>query len=311
NCDRAEFIRIQCELVHLPENAPHRPALLKREKALLKKYAKQWAKPFRDFIQLWTFHRGFLESAVVTTKGMGDQFVPRFQQLIDATPLRGIAIDQEFGEPKVLLPAAPLMTGLREFGIWRGHLYKDGKEYRKLFHSPHLSGLTTLDLVGLLDSSWFRPRTLSAILKSPVLSNLTTLLVSDYRNELHSTVLSAIAKSPSLTNLKHLGIRITSFDQTRIRAFSRAPFAQNLETLELQYCDLDQDAWRELLSDKAFPNLKHLFLSGARIGGIEMQTRDQDSKSLRDQVKARFGSGALYLKQEFPHRPQYYSWWDK
>jgi uncharacterized protein (TIGR02996 family) len=34
--DRAEFIRVQCQLARLPEGAPERAALAKREKALLK-----------------------------------------------------------------------------------------------------------------------------------------------------------------------------------------------------------------------------------------------------------------------------------
>src|SRR5262249_40299132 len=160
-----------------------------REKALLRKYAKRWAKPFHELISWWTFRRGFLDGAVVRTEGMGERFVPLFRQLIEGTPLRGICLFEPLGQPEVLLPAALYMTRLREFGVRNGFLYQEGAVYRELLHSPHLAGLTYLDLEGPRGGSWFGPRTLSAILKSPVLSNLSSLLLSDYITDLHPTVL--------------------------------------------------------------------------------------------------------------------------
>jgi uncharacterized protein (TIGR02996 family) len=112
--DRAELIRAQCQLARLPDDAPERPRLVKREQALLKRYAKRWAEPFRELITWWTFRRGFLDSAVVRTEGMAKSFVPLFRQLVEATPLRGICLFEQFGQPEVLLPAAPYMTRLRE-----------------------------------------------------------------------------------------------------------------------------------------------------------------------------------------------------
>jgi uncharacterized protein (TIGR02996 family) len=300
NCDRAEFIRLQCRLAHLPDKAPERTRLVKREKTLLKKYAKRWAAPFRELILWWAFRRGFLDSAVVRTEGMGETFVPLFQQLVEATPLRGICLFEQFGNPEVLLPAAPLMTHLREFGVRHGHLHEEGAAYRKLLHSPHLSGLTELDLEGPRNGSWFRPRTLCAILKSPVLSNLTSLRISDYITELHPSILSTVAKSPSLANLRRLGIMSTPFDGARMRAFARAAFAGNLEVLELQHCSLDEDAWQVLLSDQAFSKLTRLHLAGTNIGEVE-----------EERIRDRFGADALDLEADFPVRPWYYSWRDK
>src|SRR5688500_5164372 len=72
NADRAEFIRLQCRLAVLPADDPERPRLVKREKALLKTYAKKWARPFRDLIWGWAFGRGFIEGAVVATERMRD-----------------------------------------------------------------------------------------------------------------------------------------------------------------------------------------------------------------------------------------------
>lgn len=309
NQDRAEFIRLQCQLAHLSGADPERPALIKREKAILKKYAKLWAKPFRELVSWWTFRRGFLDSAVVRTEGMGERFVPLFRQLIEATPLQGICLFEQFGQPEVLLPAAPLMTRLREFGVRNGFLHREGGVYRQLLHSPHLAGLTHLDLEGPRNGSWFGPRTLNAILKSPVLGGLQTLLLSDYITDLHPTVLSAVANSPALGNLRRLSILSTSLDENRIRAFARARFAATLESLELQCCRLTPEAWQVLLSANAFPNLKRLFLAAASVGSVEISVKDAASEAVREQVRTRFGAAALNLKDEFPTRPWYHSWY--
>jgi hypothetical protein len=91
-----------------------------------------------------------------------------FRQLIEATPLRGVCVFEQFGQPKVLLSATPYMTRLREFGVRNGFLHHEGAVYRELLRSPYLAGLTYLDLEGPRDGSWFGPRTLSAILNSPM-----------------------------------------------------------------------------------------------------------------------------------------------
>ena len=41
NRDRAEFIRVQCQLARLPDDTPERPNLTERERVLLKMYAKR------------------------------------------------------------------------------------------------------------------------------------------------------------------------------------------------------------------------------------------------------------------------------
>src|SRR5438067_1186426 len=73
--DRAEFIRVQCELARLPGDDSRRPALPQGEEALLRRYRKSWFKPFRklrpakfDYDMAWAnwptgwqWRRGFVE----------------------------------------------------------------------------------------------------------------------------------------------------------------------------------------------------------------------------------------------------------
>jgi uncharacterized protein (TIGR02996 family) len=47
--ERAEFIRVQCELARLPEQEHRRKELLAREQGLLKEHEKEWTAP----LSLW------------------------------------------------------------------------------------------------------------------------------------------------------------------------------------------------------------------------------------------------------------------
>jgi len=57
--DRAEFIRIQCELAAGCENAEHKKALETRQVELLGKYSEAWRVPIRGH---QTFRRGFVDT---------------------------------------------------------------------------------------------------------------------------------------------------------------------------------------------------------------------------------------------------------
>lgn len=56
--DRAEFIRLQIELAHLPEEDPRRPHLERQEKALLARPGNTWAGPLVALARRWAFLRG-------------------------------------------------------------------------------------------------------------------------------------------------------------------------------------------------------------------------------------------------------------
>jgi hypothetical protein len=294
---------VQCRLARLPEGSPERTALQKREKALLKRYARRWAEPYRELITWWHYQRGFIESAVVRTEDMAETFTELFRRCVDSTPLRGIYLFEQFGQPEVLLPAAPYMTRLREFGVRHGHLHEEGPAILALLSSPHLSGLTRLELEGDRNGTWFRPRTLCAILRSPVLAGLTDLSLGDYIRSLHPSVLRAVTTSPALANLRRLSIESSEIGRAVARALVRAPYAQRLEVLELRQCTIDHPAWRALLAKGNFPALKRLLLGGAIL--------DVPGPDPVEGARARFGADAVDAEQEFPERPHYHSWWEE
>jgi uncharacterized protein (TIGR02996 family) len=148
NMDRAEFIRVQCRLAQLTDNTPERRKLVKREKALLKKYAKHWVEPFQELFKGWLFRCGFLHAAEVWTWLEQDKFRSLFQQCIETTPIRGLFfIGEEDVDVRPLLTVLPLMTRIREFAVYRGFLH-EGRFLRSLLTSPEMAGLRRLELHG-------------------------------------------------------------------------------------------------------------------------------------------------------------------
>lgn len=309
NADRAEFIRLQIRLETLATDDDEHPILLKREKVLLNKYAKKWAQSFRKILSWWWFRRGFIEGAAVRTEGMNDTFVLLFRDLTEQTPLREVSLFQQTSDVACLLPAAPLMTRLRSFRL-RGAVFLDeaGPTLRELFESQHLSGLTCIEIQGGRNGSFFGPRVLSALLRSPTLKNLTDLSVSDYITTLHPTVLRTLARSESLAKLTRLSVESTTFDRATIREILRADYAPNLTTLELRLCGFSKDAWDELLSPKTLPKLNRLLVGGSYIDRVSISAKEDEGKQLRAQVRERFGTNVVDIKQEFATPLSYHSW---
>jgi uncharacterized protein (TIGR02996 family) len=81
---RAEFIRVQCRLARLDEDAPEREELERREKELLKENEIRWlgAKRFKR----WQFRRGMLEYVVLSAQ----DFPRKAARLFRAYPIRHI-----------------------------------------------------------------------------------------------------------------------------------------------------------------------------------------------------------------------------
>jgi uncharacterized protein (TIGR02996 family) len=58
--ERAEFIRLQCELARMDPDDPGRPALEQRERALLAAHEAEWLGPLHPHLLEWSFERGFV-----------------------------------------------------------------------------------------------------------------------------------------------------------------------------------------------------------------------------------------------------------
>jgi uncharacterized protein (TIGR02996 family) len=63
--ERAEFIRVQCELACLSEDDPQRRPRERRERDLLDRHQDAWLGQLRPLLSRWVFRRGFLDEVAV------------------------------------------------------------------------------------------------------------------------------------------------------------------------------------------------------------------------------------------------------
>src|SRR5690242_12611585 len=59
--ERAEFIRVQCQLAPLEPDDDRYPALKHREFKLWGHHHRAWSEPLRPFTRSYSFHRGFAD----------------------------------------------------------------------------------------------------------------------------------------------------------------------------------------------------------------------------------------------------------
>src|SRR5262245_48701346 len=82
--DRAEFIRVQCDLARRPKYDPDRPPLEARERELLKKHEARWAKPLMGFGRDLRFRRGFVDGISIGVS----KFITDGEDLLRTAPVR-------------------------------------------------------------------------------------------------------------------------------------------------------------------------------------------------------------------------------
>jgi uncharacterized protein (TIGR02996 family) len=110
--ERAEFIRLQCQLARMPANDPRRRELEEREGQLLDAHGESWRATLPEWVFLGSFRRGFLEEVCADAEG----FLAEGANLLATQPVREM------------------------------HLRGAGLYPAALAASPHLGQITKLDL---------------------------------------------------------------------------------------------------------------------------------------------------------------------
>lgn len=172
--ERAEFIRVQCELARLDEGDDRYWPLRVREQLLLWGHGKGWAAPLRHLVRGYTFRRGFVDRVSLSAA----QFLERGEQLFQREPVTEARLTDGSGLIAALA-ASPLMGRLR------------GLDLR------HTEGLT--------------PTTLRPLLQSPNLRELRSLCLRG-TGLCCGDGLIALAGCPSLDGLRHLDLTDLSSD---------------------------------------------------------------------------------------------------
>src|SRR5262249_46481415 len=93
---RAELIRVQCELARIPLGL-RASQLRHREQELLAEHGADWAAPLAPFVSGSTFRRGLLEQVTITPAN----FAQHADQLFRAAPLRALTVEHGYGAPRL------------------------------------------------------------------------------------------------------------------------------------------------------------------------------------------------------------------
>jgi uncharacterized protein (TIGR02996 family) len=196
--ERAEFIRVQIELAHLPDGpgpSSRRLELEARERALLKEHEVEWLGRLRDWACGWCFRRGVLAALTfkvvpllaISDKPGEDDWLQRGMATVQEMEIRDAA--RAFDALCRLPHLARLNAlSLRANQIGDGHV-------RALAACPHLGSLTRLDL----SKNRIGWAGIKALAESLCLPRLAVLDLS--YNDIYDLDLLMLARSNGLPNL--------------------------------------------------------------------------------------------------------------
>jgi uncharacterized protein (TIGR02996 family) len=209
--DRATFIRVQCALAHLPDDAPQRKGLEAREGELLGAHRAEWERPLRRLLPGMVanihFRRGFVEKAFVESRA----FRVHAEELFRLAPLRHLGL---------------YMTGSRVAPF--PNLAFVNRLVGQLAGLPQLGGLATLDL-GLMSVG---DEGTTALSSSPHLGGLTALRLGD--NSVGDWGVGALATSAGLPHLAILDLSGNRVTDAGALALAGSAHFGRLKSLDLR-----------------------------------------------------------------------------
>jgi uncharacterized protein (TIGR02996 family) len=279
--DRAEFIRIQCELARTPEYESHYAQLWDRESELLTLHREEWelAIPIKQ-----AFRRGFVEHLTLTDS----EFMTYLPRLVDKVPIselhfqnfplsmqpflgarlvehiRGIELIGIGGIPAHIVDFGPIEIGNIKRLTARANrinplmvprvtelLRLTDLEYLDLSDNPlHIEGVARL-------AQWESMKKLSVLRLNQMDAEI------NYANRMRAPGIAEMADSPLLGQLKRLEIRGQMIGDGGLRSLARSPYFQQLEWLDLSENDIGAigtSGLEEFCQSGRFPHLKALRL---------------------------------------------------
>jgi uncharacterized protein (TIGR02996 family) len=212
--ERAEFIRAQIQMTRLSPTSRRRAVLRRRARELLAAHGEAWRQDLPKWVRRrCEFQRGFVTHVVCTAL----QFLKHGAALMRAAPVRSVRIRR--GEGRITaLAESPHLAGLTALDLRSNSV--DDAAAEALAASPHIRHLTSLRLgnnhIGIAG--------MRALAASPYLSNLTRLdLPGNYYYARHAPVLAELAAAPWLARLRALDLSATISGAGALRVFLTSP----------------------------------------------------------------------------------------
>jgi uncharacterized protein (TIGR02996 family) len=226
--DRAEFIRLQCDLARRPKYDPGRPALEARERELLIRHEAEWAKPVAALGRDCRFRRGFVDFISIGVR----KFLTDGDELFAAAPVRTFKL-LRLGTKNAT--AADFVTNR---------------------HLPRVRGLV---LSGRLP-----PGELTTLITAPGLKGLTALIVDETVSAAEVDLLIG-GCLPKLSTLR-LGAEAPVVTTDRFVALTKAKWAGGLTDLDVRYQPINVGGVQALAAATRFKHLGRLRLHDCGVG---------------------------------------------
>jgi uncharacterized protein (TIGR02996 family) len=252
--ERADFVRVQCELAGLPEGDERRGELRGREEELAARFGERWAGPVLGLVQGHAFRRGLLEVVEMAAQ----VFVERARELFQAAPVLALTARVAGLDELAALLASPYLARLRELRLLGPELSSAGA--RALAGSANVRNLRAL---AWADQNLGSPGA-AALAGSAALSTLTHLDLT--HNRMGRGAFAALAESPHLASLTSLVLRRNRAYEPELEALARSPSLARLAALDLGHCGVNPAGLRRLLRSPHLPSLRSLELDGNNIG---------------------------------------------
>jgi uncharacterized protein (TIGR02996 family) len=280
--ERAEFIRVQCRLAALDDDAADRSALERRERQLWVKHRAAWRIPLPALIRDCPFRRGFVHPRLdrnskqflrldddtlahaplwdVRLSLRGPTALDRLVAARGLSRLGGLELDAAGLWPEHLTEflASPSLANVREFGL-RGGPYT-AEHVRAIADSPLAGRLTRLTLSS---APAIGPSGAEVLAATAAVRNLRVLTLTNCG--LGDAGLRMLLASPHLTGLKELQVPSNGLTAAAVRALREWRHLRHLRVLNLFNNHLDDDGARVLSLCPAVERLNELDLGLNRI----------------------------------------------
>jgi uncharacterized protein (TIGR02996 family) len=194
--ERAEFIRLQCELARLPRDDPRWPELTARQDALWAAHSKAWCPPpARDFY-FGQFERGFI-GTVVARNFPAFTNIP--EPLLAVHPIDRLIIRRMRPQHLRALAAMPMLARVTDLYANDGTISNDA--IQAFARSPYIDRLRELNLsrnrIGDVGAQ--------SLAEAPGLANLRMLSLAG--NVIGDAGGEALAAAPHWRTMGHLVLR--------------------------------------------------------------------------------------------------------
>jgi uncharacterized protein (TIGR02996 family) len=264
---RGPFIRLQCQLAHLPDDHPHRRDLEAEIQDLLLRHGEEWTAPLQELAEDWDLRGGFVESLRISVTTLVEA-PDRLAEVFAAHPIRHLAVVLTDNVPRQAEVLARF-EGLARVEhlelstqLWQPALREP--EAEQLLASPYLGRLRQLNLAGnAVGNSFIRK-----LVEAPLLGRLTSLDLSQI-DSLGSQAARALAVASQARHLRRLRLAQTHIGIPGLVALlgSQAlPAMQSLEAADIHWSQATGRALESLLEQTPagclLGRLRQLDLSG-------------------------------------------------